>query len=173
MKPICVRFGSVILGVLLQVGGSRAAEAEKPRTYEAPLDMRKDGEAKFTAPPKAETAGDGVKVSFAVAAAADVEVAILDAKGRAVRHLAAGLLGRNAPAPFKKDALVQEVVWDRKDDLARRHRGQTPPVFRQGREECSGKVGGRVCKAACISANKIRGLKVFREIQRNKGFSTS
>jgi hypothetical protein len=37
-------------------------------TYEAPLDVRKDGEAKFATPPKAEAAGDKVKITFGVSA---------------------------------------------------------------------------------------------------------
>ena len=70
----------------------------------------------FTAKPRAAQAGDQTKIAFAVSAPTDVEVAILDAKGAIVRHLAAGLLGKSAPEPFKKDSLVQELVWDGKDD---------------------------------------------------------
>jgi hypothetical protein len=44
-------------------------------------------------------------------------VAVLAADGALVRHLAAGMLGPNAPAPFKKDSLAQEILWDGKDDL--------------------------------------------------------
>ncbi len=91
-------------------------------TVEAPLDARRTGEAKFAAAPKAEKAGDSIRISFEASAATDVEVAVLDAKGAVVRHLAAGLLGRNAPEPFKKDALAQVLVWDGRDDA-----GKPPP----------------------------------------------
>lgn len=74
------------------------------------------GELKFAAPPKADRTGAVVKISFTVSASTDVEVAIMDAKGQVVRHLAAGLLGPNAPDPFKKDSLAQELSWDGKDD---------------------------------------------------------
>jgi len=74
-------------------------------------------EVTFTTGPTASRAGEKVKIAFAVSAPTDVEVAVLDAKGRVVRHLAAGLLGKSAPAPFKKGALAQEIVWDGKDDL--------------------------------------------------------
>jgi len=50
-------------------------------------------EARFAQPPTAEADGTGVKISFAVEEATDVEVAVLDAAGRVVRHLAAGRLG--------------------------------------------------------------------------------
>ena len=73
----------------------------------------------FTGKPAATKSGDGVKISFAVASPTDVEVSILDADGKVVRHLAAGLLGKNAPEPFKKDALAQDVVWDGKDDAGK------------------------------------------------------
>jgi hypothetical protein len=91
----------------------------RPGTLEAPLDTRKDGEVKFAAAPKAEAAGDKVKISFELSAPSDVEVAVVDAKGAVVRHLAAGLLGKNAPEPFKKDSLAQEILWDRKDDAGK------------------------------------------------------
>jgi hypothetical protein len=74
------------------------------------------GEVAFTAKPTATKDGGKVKIAFAVSAPTDVEVAVLDAAGKTVRHLAAGVLGPNAPEPFKKDVLVQEIVWDGKDD---------------------------------------------------------
>jgi hypothetical protein len=87
-------------------------------TYEAPLDVRETAEASFTAKPEAVRVGDQVKVTFALSAATDVEVAVLDARGKVVRHLAAGLLGKNAPAPLQKGSLKQELIWDHKDDLS-------------------------------------------------------
>jgi len=77
------------------------------------------GEVNFTARPTAAKAGDSAKISFAVAAPTDVEVSILGADGKVVRHLAAGMLGKNAPEPFKKDSLAQEVLWDGKDDAGK------------------------------------------------------
>jgi NHL repeat-containing protein len=65
------------------------------------------------------TSGGAAKISFEVAEPTDVEVAVLDAKGAVVRHLAAGVLGPKAPAPFKKGSLSQTVVWDGKDDLGK------------------------------------------------------
>jgi hypothetical protein len=73
-------------------------------------------DATFTAKPAVAKAGDGFKISFAVSAPTDAEVAILDGKGAVVRHLAAGLLGPNAPEPLRKDSLAQEIVWDGRDD---------------------------------------------------------
>ena len=54
---------------------------------------------KFTAKPTAAKAGDKVKVEFAVDRETDVAVYVLDAQGKCVRHLAAGVLGGKAPRP--------------------------------------------------------------------------
>ncbi|HUT36049.1 MAG TPA: hypothetical protein VNE39_21355 [Planctomycetota bacterium] len=77
------------------------------------------GELAFTSPPKAARDGAATKVAFALSAPTDVEVAVLDAKGSVVRHLVAGALGPNAPAPLKKDSLAQEIVWDGLDDFGK------------------------------------------------------
>jgi hypothetical protein len=73
----------------------------------------------FTAKPSVRREGDQARVRFGVSAATDVEVAILNASNRVVRHLAAGLLGKNAPEPLQKDALAQDLAWDGKDDAGR------------------------------------------------------
>ncbi|MHC4917594.1 MAG: NHL repeat-containing protein, partial [Planctomycetota bacterium] len=106
--------GIPVLAVLMALAGAAAAG-----TYDAPLDARKTADAKFAAEPKASKAGGTVKISFTAGSTTDVEVAVLGAKGNVVRHLAAGLLGKNAPAPLKKASLTQELVWDGKDDFGK------------------------------------------------------
>jgi len=76
-------------------------------------------QVKFTEPPRSVPGEPGTRITFAVSAPTDVAVAVLDARGKVVRHLAAGVLGRNAPAPLKKDSLAQSLLWDGKDDLGR------------------------------------------------------
>jgi hypothetical protein len=73
--------------------------------------------ATFTAKPSVKTDGVNATISFAVSAPTDVEVAILDAKGVVVRHLAAGVLGatKAPPAPLKP-GLAQNLEWDGRDD---------------------------------------------------------
>ncbi|MDD4888808.1 MAG: hypothetical protein PHU85_02670, partial [Phycisphaerae bacterium] len=112
MRTVAISVVSVLMSAAVAMAG----------TYEAPLDVNKDGDVKFVVAPKAEAAGGGaakVKISFEVSAATDVEVALIDGQGKVVRHLAAGLLGKNAPEPFKKDALAQDVLWDRTDDAGK------------------------------------------------------
>ncbi len=82
--------------------------------------VARGGEPAFAKKPSATKAGGKVKITFAVAAPTDVEVAILDAKGQVARHLAAGLLGKNAPAPLKKGSLSQSLEWDFKDDYGKK-----------------------------------------------------
>jgi hypothetical protein len=74
----------------------------------------------FAAPPQASRSGDQLVLSFAVRESTDVEVAVLDAKGRVVRHLAAGVLGGKNPPPAPlKAGLEQRLIWDGKDDLGK------------------------------------------------------
>jgi len=70
----------------------------------------------FTSKPTAKRDGDKTIISFAVSRETDVTVYIENAKGEVVRHLVAGVLGKNPPAPLKPDSLEQVVEWDGKDD---------------------------------------------------------
>ncbi len=70
----------------------------------------------FTKKPTATRVPEGIKIEFAVAAATDVAVFIRDASGKTLRHLAAGVLGPNPPAPLKPDSLDQSLLWDGKTD---------------------------------------------------------
>ena len=60
--------------------------------------------------------GAQYKVSFEIDELTDVEVAIINSKGEVVRHLAAGVLGKNPPPPLKAESKAQTLVWDGKDD---------------------------------------------------------
>ncbi len=89
-----------------------------------------EGSAGFSSKPTVGRTGDKFTISFAVDRATDVEVAILDARGKVVRHLAAGVLGAPStgsgpagapPAPLKA-GLSQSLEWDGKDDY-----GEPPP----------------------------------------------
>jgi hypothetical protein len=81
------------------------------------------GEVPFAVKPVVTKEGAGARVAFAVSAPTDVEVAVLDAGGRVVRHLAAGMLGgTNAPPAPLQMGLAQSLTWDGRDDG-----GQPPP----------------------------------------------
>ncbi|HOX07376.1 MAG TPA: hypothetical protein PK280_13320 [Planctomycetota bacterium] len=78
------------------------------------------GEVSFTAKPAAAKDGDKVKISFTVSAPTDVEVAVLGADGKVVRHLVAGALGaKDAPPEPLKAGLAQALEWDGKDDAGK------------------------------------------------------
>jgi len=70
----------------------------------------------FAEKPTVTRQGDRTTVRFTTKSDCDVTVAIEDAEGRIVRHLACGVLGKNAPVPFQRNSLAQAVVWDGKDD---------------------------------------------------------
>ncbi|MCG3181958.1 MAG: hypothetical protein BIFFINMI_04404 [Phycisphaerae bacterium] len=122
MKP----FATALILALLSTGPLPAV------TYEAPLATRGSADAKLAAGPTVEKAGSGAKISFAVSAATDVEVAIVDREGRVVRHLAAGLLGEHAPAPLAANSLKQELTWDGKDDAGKIAAGENSVRVRVG-----------------------------------------
>ena len=73
----------------------------------------------FTKKPAAAKVGDKTAITFAVDRETDVAVYVEDAAGKIVRHLAAGVLGKNPPEPLKADALAQSVEWDGRDDDGR------------------------------------------------------
>lgn len=58
------------------------------------------------------------KVAFSVTESTDVEVSIVNpVDSSVVRHLAAGKLGANPPAPLTPNSLSQTLAWDGRDDL--------------------------------------------------------
>jgi hypothetical protein len=61
-------------------------------------------------------------VNFEISRAADVEVSIVNLKDSTIlRHLAAGLLGSNTPAPLAANSLAQSITWNGKADYGRVH----------------------------------------------------
>jgi len=70
---------------------------------------------RFTRTPRATRVGDGIRIEFAVDRETDVAVFIEDTNGKVVRHLAAGVLGQNPPAPLRR-GLAQSIEWDGKAD---------------------------------------------------------
>ncbi|MCX7590393.1 MAG: hypothetical protein N2255_02070, partial [Kiritimatiellae bacterium] len=78
---------------------------------------------RFTQPPTVSREGQKVRIFFSVSEPAPVEVAILDKDGRIVRHLAAGMLGPNAPEPLVPGSLSQSLFWDRTDDFGKQLHG--------------------------------------------------
>jgi hypothetical protein len=73
----------------------------------------------FTKKPTAVKANGKVKVEFTVDRNTDVAIYVEDGQGKVVRHLAGGVLGKNAPEPLQPNALIQSVEWDGKDDFGK------------------------------------------------------
>ncbi len=96
-------------------GGVSAADWQTP--YDPPRTKRVES-FEFSQKPNVKFLGhDKFEISFAVKAACDATVALVDEQSKIVRHLASGVLGKNAPPPFQKNALQQKLIWDGKDDL--------------------------------------------------------
>ncbi len=106
-------------------------------------------DVRFTTPPTARTMGEKVEVSFAVSGPTDVEVAVLNADGTVVRHLAAGVLGGEGPPPAPlAPGLNQHLVWDGKDDFGRQAAG--PPFSVRVRAGLGVKFGRLIGGDPCI-----------------------
>jgi hypothetical protein len=78
-----------------------------------------EGQPAFTKKPTAVKSGNQVKIEFAVDRATDVAVYVEDGQGKVIRHLAAGVLGKNPPEPLKPDVLSQSLTWDGKDNFGK------------------------------------------------------
>jgi DNA-binding beta-propeller fold protein YncE len=122
--------------------------------------------AQFTRKPSVTKKGDGAIITFAVNRETDVAVFVEDAQGSAgggsasggkvVRHLVAGMLGTNAPAPFKPGSLEQTLEWDGKADYGF-------PAFAQGAPAGTQVSGVRVQAGADSSLTPgTRHLKPLR-----------
>lgn len=75
-------------------------------------------EPSFTTPPSITGSGNDWQITFAVSESTDVEVAVVNREDSTViRHLAAGVLGSNPPAPLTARSLSQTLLWDGRDDL--------------------------------------------------------
>ena len=73
-------------------------------------------EAGFAVKPGVSQSAGKYVITFALTKPVDVEVAILDAEGRVVRHLAAGMAGIGQSPPPLRDGLTQSLEWDGTDD---------------------------------------------------------
>ena len=85
--------------------------------YSPPCTKREDVFDFAKKPTTKLVAKDKYEITFAAKGSCDATVSIIDENGMVVRHLASGVLGANAPAPFKKNSLEQTIYWNGKDDL--------------------------------------------------------
>jgi sugar lactone lactonase YvrE len=110
------------------------------------------GEASFSTKPSATKAGDVVKITFTISAPTDVEVAVLAADGKVVRHLAAGVLGAKNPPPEPlKPGLSQALEWDGKDDFGKPAAGTAKIRVRAGTGVKFGRfIGAENCNFGAI-----------------------
>ncbi len=101
-----------VIGVLVLVSVAQWIAADD---Y-ASLHVQRNEVFEFVEQPTVARDGDRVTIRFASKDFCDATIAIENAKGRIIRHLASGVLGKNAPWPFQKNSLKQVVVWDGKND---------------------------------------------------------
>jgi len=110
LRPASLALITLVLGAgLAGASPARAADLDE-------FKVKREEVFEFAAKPKVTRQGDRVTISFESRGRCDATVAIEDAGGRILRHLASGVLGAGAPAPFEKNSLKQTVVWDGKND---------------------------------------------------------
>jgi hypothetical protein len=97
------------LGLLAIPGGLCAAQVDE-------FKIKREEVYAFTQKPVVTRAGDGSTVTFESKGLCDATVAVEDAQGRIIRHLASGVLGPSAPEPFQKNVKRQTLTWDGKND---------------------------------------------------------
>jgi hypothetical protein len=100
-----------LMVLLICMCGLRAAEIDGFTSREDVFE--------FTEKPRLSAEKGKLKIRFAVKGFCDATVAVLDKDSAVIRHLASGVLGRNAPLPFSANSLAQTVEWDGLDDLGR------------------------------------------------------
>ena len=102
----------------LKVCSSGRYQPEQPKSAVNPYSGMQERQEifEFTEKPLVRKDGDQWVIGFSSKAACDATVAIVDKNRRVVRHLASGVLGKNAPWPFKRGTLQQSVIWDGTDD---------------------------------------------------------
>lgn len=88
----------------------------EPRQKVVVTQPRPEPVAEFNEKPRIKVEGRSAEITFSVKQPVDVAVEVLDEKGRIVRHLAAGVLGKNPPDPLLPNTLEQKLTWDFKDD---------------------------------------------------------
>jgi hypothetical protein len=103
---------AVILAILVLMPAGRAASASLADEFK----IKRTGPFEFAEKPTATHQDDKVMIRFKTKTFCDATIAIENTEGRILRHLASGVLGKNAPPPFQKNSLQQVVVWDGKDD---------------------------------------------------------
>lgn len=79
-------------------------------------DPEKPFVSEFATAPAVRSVSGGHEITFATKGPTDVAVEIVAADETVVRHLAAGVLGANPPAPLAANSFGQTLRWDGKDD---------------------------------------------------------
>lgn len=73
----------------------------------------------FTQKPAVKNEGGKWFITFASKGACDATLSIVAKDGKVIRHLASGVLGKNAPSPFQQNSLAQRLEWDGQDDMGK------------------------------------------------------
>jgi len=110
--PACHSALKLVLGLAYLATAAAGADLDE-------FKIKREESFAFAQPLAVTREGDRIGIAFETTAFCDVTVAIENAQGRIVRHLASGVLGEKAPLPLAPSSKKQTLVWDGKDDAGK------------------------------------------------------
>ncbi|MBA4389140.1 MAG: hypothetical protein C0404_14300 [Verrucomicrobia bacterium] len=155
---VCCTVGVVFLLVVQSIAG----EASKPAatgSQLAPVNEFKGAQDRtevfaFAKKPSVRSVRSNgsarYEITFETTAKCDATVAILNKDGKVIRHLASGVLGVNAPYPFRQDSLSQKLEWDGLTDDFRVGTGTTVRVSLGLQAKHERDIGWMPVKTNCL-----------------------
>ena len=106
---------NILFVLLLCTAAYTAWTAEIPDEFK----IKREQVFTFKEKPSVTRKGDSITITFETEGFCDCTIAIENKEGKIIRHLASGVLGKNAPLPFQKNSKKQAIVWDGKNDQER------------------------------------------------------
>ncbi|PCJ61849.1 MAG: hypothetical protein COA79_06020 [Planctomycetota bacterium] len=105
----------LIIVILFLVVFSGQLSAKDKRSLKE-FEIKRESVYEFNQKPKITRNGDKITIDFETKSFCDVTIAIENTTGNIVCHLANGVLGPNAPKPFKINSKIQKITWNGKRD---------------------------------------------------------
>lgn len=124
MKKVAnLHFSSIIKVFMIHflILAFAVVQSDSVYSQEIPLEfqIKRKENFEFNVAPVVSLIEENVIIEFEAKDFCDATVVIEDNEGNILRHLASGVLGKNAPSPFQKNSLAQKIVWDKKNDLGK------------------------------------------------------
>jgi hypothetical protein len=107
-----LKYFSIILALIFSINFVQIIIADELEKYKVKREEKFD----FDVKPSVLKHENSYLISFTTKNYCDVSICVVNNEDKILRHIASGVLGDNAPAPFAKNSFKQEIKWDLKDD---------------------------------------------------------